>query len=221
MTARIKNVRISPGFWLGNHEVTQAEWQGVTGTNPPEFSGCGQCPVETVSWNDARAGTTGDRYGNLDAIAWCSANSGEPPARMIRSWNSIALLAPLASIRILYGLILVSYELDRVSAALLRAVGRSVRSVVRTFQSKEKYRSRAMPAVRSRFWPACLTSCLLQRRIHPPVLRSTARSSRRARSGASLAPDQARSGSSTYCHRAPWCGSRKYASGALRARALL
>ena len=135
--------------------------------------------METVSWNDAqefigklsgrpggnryrlptegeweydtRAGTTGDRFGNLDAIAWCSANSGEPPARMIRSWNPIALLAPLASIRILYGLIFVSYELDRVSAALLRAVGRSVRSVVRTFQSKEKYRSRAMPAVRSRF----------------------------------------------------------------------
>ena len=172
-------MRISPGFWLGIHEVTQAEWQGVTGTNPSEFSGCRQCPVETVSWNDARmfignlngrsggnryrlpteaeweydarARTTGDRYGNLDAIEWCSANSREPPARMIRSWNPIALLAPLASIRILYGLIFVSYELDRVSAALLRAVGRSVRSVVRTFQSKEKYRSRAMPAVRIRF----------------------------------------------------------------------
>ena len=47
-------MRISRGFWLGKHEVTQAEWQGVTGTNPSEFSGCGQCPVETVSWNDAQ-----------------------------------------------------------------------------------------------------------------------------------------------------------------------
>ncbi len=60
------------------------------------------CPVESVSWEDARefirrlnamdgagtyrlpteaeweyaarAGTTGDRYGNLDAIAWCGEN---------------------------------------------------------------------------------------------------------------------------------------------------
>ena len=73
------------------------------GTNPSEFSGCGQCPVETVSWNDAqdfignlnagsggnryrlpneaeweyaaRAGTTGDRYGNIEAIAWYYENS--------------------------------------------------------------------------------------------------------------------------------------------------
>ena len=95
----VTQVRISRGFWLGKHEVTQAEWQGVMGTNPSSFSGCGQCPVEQVSWTDAqdfirslngsgggnryrlpteaeweyaaRAGTTGDRYGNLDAIAWC------------------------------------------------------------------------------------------------------------------------------------------------------
>ena len=74
------------------------------GTNPSEFSGCGRCPVETVSWDDAqafirqlnargggaayrlpteaewenaaRAGTVGDRYGTPDAIAWYRANSG-------------------------------------------------------------------------------------------------------------------------------------------------
>ena len=101
----VTQVRISRGFWLGKHEVTQAEWQGVMGTNPSWFSGCGQCPVEEVSWNDAqefigslngraggnryrlpteaeweyaaRAGTTGDRYGNLGAIAWCGENSGD------------------------------------------------------------------------------------------------------------------------------------------------
>ena len=100
----VTQVRISRGFWLGKHEVTQAEWQGVMGTNPLEFSGCGQCPVEQVSWDDAqdfigrlnaqsggnryrlpteaeweyaaRAGTTGDRYGNLDAVAWYHGNSG-------------------------------------------------------------------------------------------------------------------------------------------------
>ena len=103
----VTQVRISRGYWLGKYEVTQAEWQGVMGTNPSEFSGCGQCPVEEVSWEDAqefiqlanaatggnryrlpteaeweyaaRAGTTGDRYGNVDAIAWHRANSGNRP----------------------------------------------------------------------------------------------------------------------------------------------
>ena len=77
----------------------------MMGTNPSEFSGCGRCPVEMVSWNDAqefvgrlngraggsryrlpteaeweyaaRAGTTGDRYGNLDAIAWYRGTNGD------------------------------------------------------------------------------------------------------------------------------------------------
>ena len=94
----VTRVRISRGYWLGRHEVTQGQWQAVMGTNPSKFSGCGRCPVEQVSWEDAqgfirslnarsggnryrlpteaeweyaaRAGTAGDRYGNLDAIAW-------------------------------------------------------------------------------------------------------------------------------------------------------
>ena len=101
----LTRVRISRGYWLGQHEVTQAEWQAVTGTNRSKFSGCGRCPVERVSWDDAqafirqlngragggryrlpteaewehaaRAGTSGDRYAtNLDAIAWYEDNSG-------------------------------------------------------------------------------------------------------------------------------------------------
>ena len=101
----VTRVRISRGFWLGRYEVTQAEWQAVMGTNPSRYSTCGLCPVETVSWYDvqdfierlngqagkvlyrlpteaeweyaARAGTTGDRYGNVDAVAWHAGNSGE------------------------------------------------------------------------------------------------------------------------------------------------
>ncbi len=94
----VTQVRISRGYWLGKYEVTQGEWQSVMGSNPSRFSGCGNCPVEKVSWNDAqefierlnqgpggtryrlpteaeweyaaRAGTSGDRYsGDLDAIA--------------------------------------------------------------------------------------------------------------------------------------------------------
>ena len=100
----VTQVRISRGFWLGKYELTQSEWQAVTGTNPSEFSGCGRCPVDSVSWDDvqhfirrlngragrdryrlpteaewehaARAGTSGGRYAeNLDAIAWYSDNS--------------------------------------------------------------------------------------------------------------------------------------------------
>ena len=93
-------VRISHGYWLGKHEVTQSEWQALMGTNPSEGAGCGRCPVENVSWHDvqdfidrlnvrvgetsyrlpteaeweyaARAGTSGDRYHeeDINAIAW-------------------------------------------------------------------------------------------------------------------------------------------------------
>ena len=51
----VTQVRISRGFWLGKHEVTQAEWQGVMGSNPSNYERCGaRCPVEDVSWNDAQ-----------------------------------------------------------------------------------------------------------------------------------------------------------------------
>ena len=46
-------VRISRGFWMGKHEVTQGVWQAVMGSNPSRFRGCGPwCPVESVSWGD-------------------------------------------------------------------------------------------------------------------------------------------------------------------------
>ena len=101
----VTRVRISQGFWLGKYEVTQGQWQEVMGSNPSLFDECGPtCPVGGVSWNDAqefirklnaavgeeryrlpteaeweyaaRAGTIGDRYGNLAAIAWYGDNSG-------------------------------------------------------------------------------------------------------------------------------------------------
>ena len=51
----VTRVRISKGFYLGKYEVTQDEWQAVMGNNPSFFSGCGNCPVEKVSWNDVQA----------------------------------------------------------------------------------------------------------------------------------------------------------------------
>ena len=105
----LTQVRISQGFYLGKYEVTQGQWQAVMGSIPSQFEECVEpdCPVGAVSWNDvqkfigrlnavmgderyrlpteaeweyaARAGTSGDRYGDLDAIAWYRDNSGGHP----------------------------------------------------------------------------------------------------------------------------------------------
>jgi formylglycine-generating enzyme required for sulfatase activity len=104
-------VTLTQGFWLSDHEVTQAEYRAVMGNNPSSFTGDGLLPVEQVNWGDAvlycrkltdrervagritaqqayrlpteaeweyaaRAGTTGPRYGELDAIGWWGGNSG-------------------------------------------------------------------------------------------------------------------------------------------------
>ncbi len=101
----IHTVKISQGYFMGQTEVTQAQWQAVMGNNPSYFKDCPNCPVEQVSWEDAqqfiaklngqndgykyrlpteaeweyaaRAGTTGDYAGNLDSMGWYSANSGK------------------------------------------------------------------------------------------------------------------------------------------------
>jgi len=44
-------VTLSRGFYLGKHEVTQAQWQKVMGSNPSFFKGA-DCRVERVSWTD-------------------------------------------------------------------------------------------------------------------------------------------------------------------------
>jgi len=100
----LHRVNISRPFYLQTTEVTQGQWQAVMGNNPSHFKNGNDYPVEQVSWNDVlaflkklnaidpgknyrlpteaeweyacRAGTTGERYGELDAIAWYWKNSG-------------------------------------------------------------------------------------------------------------------------------------------------
>ena len=47
------SVTITRGFWVGQYEVTQAEYLAVAGSNPSQFSGDLRRPVESVSWSDA------------------------------------------------------------------------------------------------------------------------------------------------------------------------
>jgi formylglycine-generating enzyme required for sulfatase activity len=48
--------RVSLGsFALGKFEVTQGQWRALMGSNPSDFSQCGDdCPVEQVSWEGAQ-----------------------------------------------------------------------------------------------------------------------------------------------------------------------
>jgi formylglycine-generating enzyme required for sulfatase activity len=46
-------VKLTKGFWMGKHEVTQEQWERIMGNNPSNFKGV-KNPVEQVSWNDCQ-----------------------------------------------------------------------------------------------------------------------------------------------------------------------
>jgi len=49
----VHRVKITKPFYLGKHEVTQAQYEKVMGTNPSEFKGA-ELPVDQVSWSDTQ-----------------------------------------------------------------------------------------------------------------------------------------------------------------------
>jgi len=100
-----RRVRIS-SFYIGRTEVTQGLWRKIMAYNPSINQLGDDYPVDSVSWEDikefmarlnsrtgrnyrlpteaeweyaCRAGSTEDRYGNLDAVAWYGGNSGGSP----------------------------------------------------------------------------------------------------------------------------------------------
>lgn len=50
----VHEVTISQPFYLSKYEVTQGQWEKVTGTNPSRFTGDSTRPVERVSWEDVQ-----------------------------------------------------------------------------------------------------------------------------------------------------------------------
>jgi formylglycine-generating enzyme required for sulfatase activity len=41
-------------FYIGKFEVTQKQWKQITGSNPSTFTQCDDCPVERISYDDAK-----------------------------------------------------------------------------------------------------------------------------------------------------------------------
>ena len=72
-------VTVSRNTQLSKYEVTQALWEAVMGTNPSHFQGCGQCPVERVSWDDIQVflqklnAMTGEAYRLPTEAEWAGA----------------------------------------------------------------------------------------------------------------------------------------------------
>ena len=77
----VQPVTLTSGFWLGETEVTQGEWQDMMGNNPSYFSvagagtDCGtDCPVEQVSWWEAVAFS--NAVSTAQGLSECYAPSG-------------------------------------------------------------------------------------------------------------------------------------------------
>lgn len=72
-----RTVRINYTLAVGRYEITQGQWKAVMGSNPSNFSACGDtCPVENVSWDMAQEylkklnAKSGQQYRLLSEAEW-------------------------------------------------------------------------------------------------------------------------------------------------------
>jgi formylglycine-generating enzyme required for sulfatase activity len=49
-----RKITVNYEFYIGKYEITQEEYEKVMGNNPSHFRNCPLCPVEQVSWNNAK-----------------------------------------------------------------------------------------------------------------------------------------------------------------------
>lgn len=49
-----RKVTFNDGFYMATREVTHEQWLAVMGTAPGDRSDCSKCPVDTISWDDAK-----------------------------------------------------------------------------------------------------------------------------------------------------------------------
>ena len=84
----VHTVVLTHRFWIGQTEITQAQYLAGTGTNPSYFSRCGDaCPVEKVSWpmaamyaNALSAAEGVEPCYSVDGAALLASFSGDPYA---------------------------------------------------------------------------------------------------------------------------------------------
>jgi formylglycine-generating enzyme required for sulfatase activity len=50
----VHTVRLTQPYYLGRYEVTQGQWQAVMVSNPSQYKGDSNRPVENVSWDDVQ-----------------------------------------------------------------------------------------------------------------------------------------------------------------------
>ncbi|NJL29197.1 MAG: SUMF1/EgtB/PvdO family nonheme iron enzyme, partial [Thermoanaerobaculia bacterium] len=72
----LHQVELTRGFWIGETEVTQAQWRALMGSNPAKHSECGDdCPVDSVSWFEVVG--FANRLSSREGLESCYEISGE------------------------------------------------------------------------------------------------------------------------------------------------